>query len=46
MIIHYEKTLQNTHSFYVILDNEIISMQYYFCSKEYALNHFKQLIEA
>jgi hypothetical protein len=44
MVIQYEKTFQNAHKFYALVDNEVITMQYFFCSKSYALKHFKQLI--
>lgn len=44
-MIQYEKTFQNTHKFYAMVDNELITMQYFFCSKSYALKQFKLLME-
>lgn len=45
MNIQYERTFQGAHKFYALVDNQLITMQYYFCSKTYALNQFKKLLE-
>ena len=41
----YEKTFQGAHKFYAMVDNQLITMQYMFCSKKEALQMFKQYIK-
>lgn len=41
----YEKTFQGAHKFYCVVDNQLITMQYMFCSKADALKQFKLYIK-
>ncbi len=41
----YEKPFQGAHKFYAMIDNQLITMQYMFCTKKKALQQFKNYIK-